>query len=94
MALASLTIAAATGHEVNMLVPGANLFGNPTRAAACISPDGVTLSWLAPVDGVLNVAPTDAPGCVVEILMRTRIWRSVEWALWEKNPSIRSSQGP
>jgi hypothetical protein len=47
-----------------MLIPRAHLFGNPTRAAARISPDGTMLSWLAPVDGVLNVfvAPTDAPG--------------------------------
>ena len=46
-----------------MLIPRAHLFGNPTRAAARISPDGAMLSWLAPVDGVLNVfvAPTDEP---------------------------------
>jgi hypothetical protein len=46
-----------------MLIPRAHLFGNPTRAAARISPDGTMLSWLSPVDGVLNVfvAPTDAP---------------------------------
>ena len=35
-----------------MLIPRAHLFGNPTRAAARISPDGTMLSWLAPVDGV------------------------------------------
>jgi hypothetical protein len=47
-----------------MLISRAHLFGNPTRAAARISPDGPMLSWLAPVDGVLNVfvAPTDALG--------------------------------
>ena len=31
------------------------LFGNPTRAAARISPDGKRLAFLAPDDGVLNV---------------------------------------
>lgn len=31
------------------------LFGNPERAMARISPDGEHLSWIAPVDGVLNV---------------------------------------
>jgi hypothetical protein len=40
-----------------------------TRAAARISPDGTMLSWLAPVDGVLNVfvAPADAPGDAVAV---------------------------
>lgn len=39
------------------------LFGNPERANVQISPDGKTLSWVAPVDGVLNlwVAPADNP---------------------------------
>lgn len=39
------------------------LFGNPERASVLISPDGKTLSWLAPVDGVMNVwvAPADNP---------------------------------
>src|SRR3954467_6163857 len=30
-------------------------FGNPDKAGAQISPDGKTLSFLAPVDGVMNV---------------------------------------
>jgi len=39
------------------------LFGNPERALVMISPDGRTLSWIAPVDGVMNVwvAPADDP---------------------------------
>ena len=39
------------------------LFGNPERAVVQISPDGKYLSWVAPVDGVLNVwvAPADDP---------------------------------
>ncbi len=38
------------------------LFGNPSRAQVRISPDGSYLSWLAPVEGVMNiwVAPRDA----------------------------------
>jgi hypothetical protein len=40
-----------------------HLFGNPKKTQARISPDGRYLSWLAPVEGVLNVfiAPVDAP---------------------------------
>jgi dipeptidyl aminopeptidase/acylaminoacyl peptidase len=43
------------------LIPRKVLFDNPDRAGAKISPDGKHLSYLAPVDGVLNVwvAPVD-----------------------------------
>ena len=39
------------------------LFGNPDKSSARISPDGTKLSYLAPVDGVLNVfvGPIDDP---------------------------------
>lgn len=37
------------------LIPRDVLFGNPDKAAVRISPDGKHLSWIAPVDGVLNV---------------------------------------
>ena len=45
------------------LIPRDALFGNPERAGVQISPDGKYLSWVAPVDGVLNVwvAPVDDP---------------------------------
>ncbi len=37
------------------LIPRAALFGNPERAQARLSPDGRSLSYIAPRDGVLNV---------------------------------------
>jgi len=45
------------------LIPRSVLFGNPDRASVRISPDGENLSYLAPLNGVLNVwvAPVDAP---------------------------------
>ena len=45
------------------LIPRAELFGNPDKALPKLSPDGKQLSWLAPVDGVLNVwvAPAADP---------------------------------
>jgi dipeptidyl aminopeptidase/acylaminoacyl peptidase len=51
---------AAPAEEVE-LIPRDDLFGNPERANVQISPDGKYLSWIAPVDGVLNVwiAPAD-----------------------------------
>lgn len=43
------------------LIPRDLIFGNPERAAVKVSPDGSTLSWLAPSNGVLNIwiAPID-----------------------------------
>ncbi|MBI4502776.1 MAG: S9 family peptidase [Gemmatimonadetes bacterium] len=37
------------------LIPREVLFGNPERASPQISPDGSMMTYLAPVDGVLNV---------------------------------------
>ncbi|MEO0871075.1 MAG: hypothetical protein AAFY19_03815, partial [Pseudomonadota bacterium] len=50
-----------TSTQAAPLIPRDALFGNPTRAQGRLSPDGKWLSWLAPVDGVLNiwVAPRD-----------------------------------
>jgi len=42
------------------LIPLEVLLGNPERAGAQISPDGRQLSYLAPLDGVLNVFVGDA----------------------------------
>jgi dipeptidyl aminopeptidase/acylaminoacyl peptidase len=62
------TDATPTSHEttgqntmVAKLIPRDVLFGNPQRAQARLSPDGKYLSFLAPVDDVLNVwvAPAD-----------------------------------
>ena len=52
----------AAGHQTG-LIPREVLFGNPDKAAARMSHDGKWLSYLAPVDGVLNiwVAPIDKP---------------------------------
>ncbi|HEY3267175.1 MAG TPA: S9 family peptidase [Armatimonadota bacterium] len=38
-----------------MKIPLEVLFGNPTRVRPALSPDGRTLAWIAPLDGVLNV---------------------------------------
>ena len=51
-----------TGEKTG-LIPRKVLFGNPDRTAPRLSPDGKYLSYLAPVDGVLNiwVGPADKP---------------------------------
>lgn len=44
------------------LIPLSHFFDNPERALARLSPDGQTMSWLAPRDGVLNVFVGGARG--------------------------------
>lgn len=41
--------------ETPQLIPREALFGNPEKSQAKISPDGIYLSYLAPVNGVMNV---------------------------------------
>lgn len=55
---------AAAADAAAPLIERHKLFGNPSRAAGKLSPDGKYLSWLAPRDGVLNifVAPISSPG--------------------------------
>jgi dipeptidyl aminopeptidase/acylaminoacyl peptidase len=54
-------MAGAAPEEGGPLIERDVLFGNPERAAVRLSPDGKTLSYSAPLDGVMNlwVAPID-----------------------------------
>jgi dipeptidyl aminopeptidase/acylaminoacyl peptidase len=58
------------------------LFGNPDRARPLLSPDGKQLSFLAPVDGVLNlwVGPADDPGQAKPVTHEMK--RGVRQHLW------------
>ena len=72
-----------TAGEIPPLIPRKLLFGNPDRASAQISPDGAQLSWLAPLDGVLNVwvAPADNPAAARPVTRDTgRGIRFYGWA--------------
>ncbi|NNK46346.1 MAG: S9 family peptidase [Altererythrobacter sp.] len=65
------------------LIPRDDLFGNPTRAAGKLSPDGKWLSWLAPRQGVLNIwlAPVDSPEAAKAMTEATdRPIRQYMWA--------------
>ena len=60
LTFAALTLGAAIAtpalaQDDTPLIPREVLFGNPTKASPKVSPDGKQLSFLAPVDGVLNV---------------------------------------
>jgi len=56
-------IPTARAEEATPLIPRKILFGNPERAAVRLSHDGTAMSWLAPVEGVMNlwVAPSADP---------------------------------
>jgi dipeptidyl aminopeptidase/acylaminoacyl peptidase len=65
------------------LIPRKVLFDNPDKANPLISPDGKHLSYLAPVDGVLNVwvGPIDKPEDAKPVTKdKKRGIRSYQWA--------------
>ena len=68
---------------VTQVIPRALLFGNPDKASPQLSPDGAALSFLAPVDGVLNVwvGPADDPAAAKPVTEdRKRGIRVYFWA--------------
>ena len=64
-AMAATAPAAKSGsmESATPLIARSALFGNPVKSGAQLSPDGQWLSWMAPVNGVMNVwvAPADKP---------------------------------
>ena len=79
---------AAVGHPRNDLIPRALLFGNPERVAIQLSPDGKRVSWLAPLNGVLNlwVAPVDKLDQALPVTEeQTRPIRQYFWAFTSKH---------
>ncbi|WP_407353659.1 S9 family peptidase [Luteimonas sp. R10] len=76
----------ATSIDDVALIPRDALFGNPERANVQISPDGRHLSWIAPVDGVLNVwvAPADDPGAARAVTQDTA--RGIRNYFWSHRP--------
>ncbi|MGY8661252.1 S9 family peptidase [Bradyrhizobium sp. UFLA05-109] len=64
------------------LIPRRKLFGNPTYVGAKLSPDGRRLSWLAPVDDVLNIWVSPADNVAAgQPVTRTR-GRPINWQDW------------
>lgn len=78
------------------LIPRDVLFGNPDRAALRVSPDGRHLSFLAPVNGVLNVwvAPVENIGAAKPVTMDTgRGIHIYFWAYTSRNLLYLQDQG-
>lgn len=94
---AANTVAAPASIDEVELIPRDALFGNPERAGVQISPDGKYLSWIAPVDGVLNVwvAPADNAADARAITQDTA--RGIRQYFWSYQPDtllyLRDSGG-
>ncbi len=73
------------------LIPRETLFGNPDRAGVQISPDGTRISYLAPLDGVMNVwvMPVDGGEAVAITKSTERPIRSYGWA-WNNDQILYS----
>ncbi len=79
------------------LIPRDALFGNPERANVQLSPDGKYLSWVAPLDGTLNVwvAPADDLSAAKAVTRDTA--RGIRSYFWSYRPDtllyLRDSGG-
>jgi dipeptidyl aminopeptidase/acylaminoacyl peptidase len=64
---------AANAVAATPLIPRQALYGNPTRSAGMVSPDGKWLSWMAPHEVVLNVwlAPASDPSAAKRMTSAT-----------------------
>ena len=78
----------AMAQDKGGLIPRSVLFGNPDKAGIQISPDGAKISYLAPVNGVLNVfvGPVDKPEAAKPVTKDMhRGIRAYFWAQNSKN---------
>jgi dipeptidyl aminopeptidase/acylaminoacyl peptidase len=78
------------------IIPRQVLFGNPDRAMARLSPDGNQLSYLAPVEGVLNVwvGPADDPEAARPVTHDTvRGIRFYTWAYTNRHILYNQDKG-
>lgn len=69
-------------EPASRLIPRDTIFGNPDKASPSLSPDGRFLSYLAPVDGVLNVwvGPVNQPDEAKPVTKDTK--RGIQTYLW------------
>ncbi|MBC2764231.1 MAG: S9 family peptidase, partial [ANME-2 cluster archaeon] len=64
------------------LIPREVFFSNPDKIKPCLSPDGTQISYLAPVDGVMNVwvGPADDPDSAEPVTNDT--YRGISSYFW------------
>jgi dipeptidyl aminopeptidase/acylaminoacyl peptidase len=89
-------VATPAGNPAQNLIPRDVFFGNPERAGVQISPNGKHLSWLAPVEGVMNVwvAPIGKLDQAKSITAdKTRPVRGYFWAFDNKHILYQQDTG-
>ena len=71
--------------QKDVLISRQVLFGNPDKSSLNISPDHNMISYLAPIEGVMNVwvAPVDDPASAVAITKDTL--RGIRIYFWAYN---------
>lgn len=85
---ASLTTSFAAAQEQARLIPRDILFNTPSKANPLISPDGTKISYLAPLNGVMNiwVAPISTPDSATAITDFTEFGiRTYSWMYTNKH---------
>lgn len=96
LGLLAATAAPLAAADPVPLIERAKLFGNPTRAAGRLSPDGRWISYLQPRDGVMNlwVAPVTAPDQARPLTAeKTRPLRSAFWSADSKQLLFINDKG-
>jgi dipeptidyl aminopeptidase/acylaminoacyl peptidase len=70
------------------LIERAKLFGNPSKVAGRVSPNGEWLAWIAPRDGVLNIwmAPVANPGAAKALTAETK--RPIRQYFWSPDSKM------
>jgi dipeptidyl aminopeptidase/acylaminoacyl peptidase len=79
---ASTGVAMQPNSNTTPLIPRDVLFGNPDRAGSQLSPDGQWLSYLAPVNGVLNVWVAPATDLAKARAITNDTKRGIRQYLW------------
>lgn len=88
-ALIPVTAAVAAAQDSGTgLIPRAEIFGNPDKTGAQISPDGAWIAYIAPKDGVLNVwvAPIGDLAAAKPVTNSTD--RPIRQMFWANNSSV------
>ena len=73
-----------TIYDSTPLIPRKTLFGNPEKAAPHLSPDGQTLAYLAPDNGVLNIWVRPIGGGEVKVVTQDKK-RGIRSYFWQED---------
>lgn len=70
------------------IVPRKTFMGNPDKANLQLSPDGSHISYLAPLDGVLNIWVAPAEDLEEAVAVTADTGRGIRWYCWTYLPGV------